>query len=1523
MGTNRGDSGTMKILTGIAAALALTLAFAAGPASAKQVYTYQYSGVYYDGTGSEAGQFNTPFGGLAYDEQQEQLIVGRAQSEGKISKFTKTGTPAKFSALNGGTGGDTITLGTGFGHGVAEDASIGIDNSGGPNTGNVYQHGGGFGGGGFHAFLPSGAPIPAFEDIDINFSCGVGVGPNGEIWRGGSKEGIGALVEVNIDGTLNPNEAYMGLFGGPDSPCHPVLDSQGNFYVWNSPGGFERFLTKFPPKPVQSRLGPPEREELYRLNGFGFPGQMAVDMSNDDLFAVENAFSGPIGQYDSKGGKLGTFGGAEGPYLGIANGVGGIAVDPVTHDVWVANGRSYSGIRRVEKFSRVGPITVPTTDTAGVTRPEGPAKATLHGVLNPDGIATTECYFKWSTSQNLFESGNVAQCEEGKVHAGSGNISVTAKISGLTKGTRYWYRLFSQNANNRLSDGGPEKFRAQNKPIIGTIFPDAVNTDGVRLTADIDPNGGPTFYHWEYGPTTSYGSSSPTTRLARRDAEDLEQLPSSIVDPYKVQNLIIGLTPGSDYHFKLVVENDEGISESEDFEFTTYVPDPGIDNCPNSLVRQQTTAALLADCRAYELASTSNGGGYDVVSDVVPNQEPLVTSPWADGRLLYSMDAGVIPGTEGNPTNLGRDPYVAVRTETGWVTKYVGLPADGLSDNGSYGSPLLGTDASLDTFAFGGKDICDPCFPDGSTNVPLRLPNGTLVKGMAGTINPSADPVGEVRKPLSDDGSHFYFGSEPDFETVGEPGSIYDRNLSTGTTQVVSTMPNGTTMTGEVAQLDATPDGSRVLIGKKVGEDPQGNPLYDLYMHRGSNPNSIEVANTAPGAQFSGMTNDGSMVFFTTADPLSGDIDTSADLYRADVGSSSATIARVSTGAGTGNTDGCSPPGLPNSWNSAGGDGKCGVLAFAGGAGLAEDDGSIYFLSPETLDGGGDTDQANIFFAKPGQAPSFVATLDTSAGKPGPSAPTHPVANANFGGSFENPVSVGVDQSNGDVYVANSGAKKVSRFTAAGAPKNFTTGPGAGTNSLPSLEWPEIGAGQVAIDNSGGVANGDIYVVSQNPSFESKLSVYSPTGTLLTTLTGTGTPGGSFGFVCGVAVDQANGNVYLGDYFGNVWRYTPSANPVTEANYSGGINSGSFGSCGVAVAAGKIYVAYEGDFIIRFPTSAFAMGPPPFPAGFKEMGSGKGVATDPGNGNVFVTQGNKVAVYDDDEAATPLETFGTGSVSNAYAIAMRSSNQHVFVASHGNRVVEFGLETPPYTPLNHRAIVNAVKQPGTHDYGDFQVSGNGDYAIFDSTIPLTGHPTFKHSEVYLYNVGADALECPSCAPTKAAATSDTFLPRYGLGLTEDGRAFFTSKESFVLRDSNGRKDAYQWDDGVVQLISRGLGAEDSGILGVSADGVDAFFFTRDKLVHNDGNGNAVKIYTAREGGGFAFDPTTQPCAASDECHGAGTQPPPPPDINSLSPAPTVTPKKATTCRKGFVKRGGKCKKKKKKKRSQKSSRAHG
>src|SRR5262249_43255720 len=149
-------------------------------------------------------------------------------------------------------------------------------------------------------------------------------------------------------------------------------------------------------------------------------------------------------------------------------------------------------------------------------------------------------------------------------------------------------------------------------------------------------------------------------------------------------------------------------------------------------------------------------GGYDVESSIVPGETPFAGYPLASGpsRVLYGVHRGAIPGAW-NPTNLGLDPYVATRGEDGWTTQYVGLSATETPSAHPFSPAFGGAASNLGTVAFAGKDLCAPCFADGTSGIPVRMPDGSVVQGMAGSLNPgpSAEANMLVRKRLSADGT--------------------------------------------------------------------------------------------------------------------------------------------------------------------------------------------------------------------------------------------------------------------------------------------------------------------------------------------------------------------------------------------------------------------------------------------------------------------------------------------------------------------------------------------------------------------------------------------------------------------------------------------------------------------------------------------------------------------------------------------------------------------------------------------------
>jgi hypothetical protein len=272
-------------------------------------------------------------------------------------------------------------------------------------------------------------------------------------------------------------------------------------------------------------------------------------------------------------------------------------------------------------------------------------------------------------------------------------------------------------------------------------------------------------------------------------------------------------------------------------------------------------------------------------------------------------------------------------------------------------------------------------------------------------------------------------------------------------------------------------------------------------------------------------------------------------------------------------------------------------------------------------------------------------------------------------GFFSSPAALTVDQQTGDVYEVDNASGLVRRYDSTGAAKDFTAGPDTGTNTLGGTSpFVFFGvAGGVAVDDSGGSSDGDIYVLDLGgPSSTGELHVYSNTGALLGSVDGTGTPNGSFAFACGVTVDQANGDVYIGDANdftnGLVLRYSPSGGAVVESDYSGGIKAAG-PICGVAVAQGHLYTADTFAFgdVRSYATSDFATGaPPPSPSSTLIDSGVNAIAADPANGDVYVDKGESISVFS--SSGSSLYSFGLGDFGGSLGVAVGGPAGGAYVA---------------------------------------------------------------------------------------------------------------------------------------------------------------------------------------------------------------------------------------------------------------------
>ncbi len=1394
----------------------------------------------------------------------------------------------------------TITVGGLITPVTEERLFLAVDNSGGPSAGDVYV--GDPGDSVVQKFDSEGNLITSWgKEGQLDRAAehektffpegllGITLDPSGTLYV---YAGRFELFEFAQDGT--PNKS---LFPAPSSSIKGIaVDGAGSLYVPEVSRLFK--VASLKPKP-KLPIGFVNSSDSSAVSG------LRVDRDSFDLYLTQvdslvahvSAACNPI---PTPCKPVDTFG------EGHLNEPRGVAINDTTGAVYVADtGNSRVAVFTAEPF---------LPDASASAQALTPSTEAMQGKADPAGAGPIiACHFQYVTTEafnkEAFEdlsSGGSVPCAEGQSLASA--TEVHAELSGLTYGSEYHYRLILENAKGTNASYDQSFESLPLAPNVEATSVSDVSSDAAHIHAQVNPNGGDATYHTTYQVeyVTQEGfEASEYTEALQSKATDA----GSAKTPQAITAQISSLAADTTYHYRVVAQNASGTTKGPDRTLTTFpIATPTTDPCPNSHVRQQTGAVRLLDCRAYELVSAQNTGGYDVESSLISGQSPFPGYPEAEGKLLYGVHNGGIPGTD-HPTNKGLDPYIATRGSEGWQTQYDGVPANDPYSSAPFSSLPTGASQDLGTLAFGAPNGCSPCFEGGYTGIPLRKPNGELTNAMQGPEDPgpSAKSQGLIAKPLSADGSHFVFGSTSKFTEDASEGQlgIYDRNLNTNQTHLVSKTPGEAQMSGaEVAELDISKDGSHILIGQLVSEE-EGNKLYHLYMNVGDSNKTIDLTlGTTTGVLYAGMSSDGTKVFFTTKDQLlPADEDESSDLYESTISGESASSSLLSSGSeGTGNTDSCDP--FANSahihWNTKGEEANCDVVAVGGGGGVAAEEGSVYFLSPEKLDGSGNgtQDAPNLYLASPGSAPHYVTTLESVVNGPQPPALRHSFDH-DFG-SFTEATGLAVDHSDGSVYVLDIEANAVQKFDSEGnlvttfgdsSPAHDGVLHGSETAAGSFAEIAGTGPTQLAVDNDpSSPSYRDLYVPDLLHGVVDK---FGPEGHYEDQISTT--------FPVGVAVDSTNGHLYVSSFFGHVEAFDAEGNPAAPASFE----TPAFIPSAIAVnTSGTIYLATADGTATYSPSGTKAGTLDPHPS--------KGVSVDPSNNDVYVNEGTQVVQFD--SSGKQLAIVGSGNLSESVGLTVDPEGS--LYASSKTSVSAFPISLAPSKLIDNPLVVDSVSEPETRRTADFQVTPQGNYAAFASTLPLAGQgeEPSGHPQVYRYQSQGEALECISCTKTGAASAGDASLAPNGLSLLEDGRVFFDSTDQLVNSDTDGRQDAYEYSEpGVgnctpqspayakatgtcLALISAGTSPFDSGLLTATSNGKDAFFFTRDSLAPQDENGSTMKIYDAREGGGFPFSPDPNTCQASDECHGAASAPPGPVQVGSV--AGTAGNEKAAKKKKG-------------------------
>jgi hypothetical protein len=224
----------------------------------------------------------------------------------------------------------------------------------------------------------------------------------------------------------------------------------------------------------------------------------------------------------------------------------------------------------------------PTVSSVSATS-IGQTAATLRADVNPHGKATTYA-FQYGTT-----TAYGSQTPPRSAGGGTTVKRVAFRLTGLTPGVRYHYRVIASNADG-TSTGGDRSFRTRLPParpptVLGTA-PFGPTANGVTFTALLNPGAARTTYRFQYGTSPAYG------------LETFGKTLGGGVLPQSVSFRVNSLASHTTYHFRVVASNRAG---------TTFGPDTIAQTGPFPPGRLEVSTRPRHDARRSHPWFVTNG----------------------------------------------------------------------------------------------------------------------------------------------------------------------------------------------------------------------------------------------------------------------------------------------------------------------------------------------------------------------------------------------------------------------------------------------------------------------------------------------------------------------------------------------------------------------------------------------------------------------------------------------------------------------------------------------------------------------------------------------------------------------------------------------------------------------------------------------------------------------------------------------------------------------------------------------------
>jgi phosphodiesterase/alkaline phosphatase D-like protein len=229
----------------------------------------------------------------------------------------------------------------------------------------------------------------------------------------------------------------------------------------------------------------------------------------------------------------------------------------------------------------------PPTAATGAAQQVQFASATVTGTVNPMGSATSY-YFQYgaTAAYGLATSATSAG-------AGTAPVAVQQGLSGLNASSTYHYRVVAASAGGTVV-GADATFTTSKPPAPQptTLAATSVTATTAVVNGSVNPQGFATTYYFQYGVTSSYGTTT-TTRSA-----------GSGTTATAVSEPLSGLGASTIYHYRVVAASAGGTVVGADTTFTTTKPPAPLPTTLAATSVTSTTAAVNATVNPEGFATT-------------------------------------------------------------------------------------------------------------------------------------------------------------------------------------------------------------------------------------------------------------------------------------------------------------------------------------------------------------------------------------------------------------------------------------------------------------------------------------------------------------------------------------------------------------------------------------------------------------------------------------------------------------------------------------------------------------------------------------------------------------------------------------------------------------------------------------------------------------------------------------------------------------------------------------------------------